>query len=663
MECATYENGKCTGKPVENCESYNDGLNRCSRCEEGYCWNEELKKCISSSCVGCRICSNTEGTECDECYYDNYYKDENNICQEQTIEGCNTYYSKGGCYYCEDGYRKNESNICEPCEVEYCNKCNDNVTTCSECSTGYYINSNECHPCPSNCVGCSYDDETATITCNSCDSNYGLINNECNKCEDTSCRNCDGDTTLCRRCLDDSYILTNFTCDKCNEKCEYSGYDFSSSCTYLPYKCRLYENGCEEIDENGDCIKCDDDFTFENNKCYPYFAATGMDGLDYGCYKFDPDTFENAEYISIYYFEPVDGHYENGNCTGKPVENCKSYKNSRLSACYMCEEGYCWNEELNKCIISSCGKCRICSNTEGTECDECYFNNYYYKDENNICQEQTMEGCDWYDGINICDTCEDCYRKNESNICEPCEVEGCMTCTDNVTTCSECLTGYYIDSNECHPCPSNCASCSYDDETATITCNSCDSNYGIINNVCKKCEDTSCKNCDGDTTLCRRCLDDSYILTNFTCDTCNEKCKSSNYDSSSCIYLPYKCYLYENGCEEIDENGDCIECDGDFTLDNNKCYTYFAATGIDGLDYGCYKFDPDTVELDEGVPLYYFEPVNGHCINPFVTGTSSETTSSENSEEGENNNNNNNNEDSCGAITILIAICVVVGMI
>ncbi|KAL7714729.1 hypothetical protein QTN25_007687 [Entamoeba marina] len=346
---------------------------------------------------------------------------------------------------------------------------------------------------------------------------------------------------------------------------------------------------------------------------------------------------------------------ENGNCTGKPVENCESYYNV-LSKCFLCKEGYCWNEELKKCISSSCGGCRICSNNEGTECSKCYTGGdiHYYKDENNYCQKNIIENCYWYDDEGGCKYCENGYRKNESSLCEKCEVEGCMICTYDVTTCSHCLTGYYFDSGNCYKCPSNCASCSYDDETTTITCNSCDSNYGLINNECNKCEDTSCKNCDGDTTLCRRCLDDSYILTNFTCDKCNEKCKYNDYDGTKCIYLPYECGLYESGCIKVDENGDCIECDNDFTLDNNKCYTFFAVTGIDGLDYGCYKYDPDTVELENDIPLYYFEPVNGHCLNPFTTETSSENS------EGEE---NNNNEDSCGAITILIAICVVIGMI
>ncbi|KAL7714393.1 Furin repeat-containing protein [Entamoeba marina] len=358
---------------------------------------------------------------------------------------------------------------------------------------------------------------------------------------------------------------------------------------------------------------------------------------------------------------------ENGGCTGKPVENCESYEEG-LSTCYRCKEGYCWNEELKECISSSCVGCRVCANTEGTECSNCYYNSYY-KDENNICQKNNIEGCDWYDGEGGCMYCEDGYRKNESNICEQCEVEYCMTCFDDVTICSKCSTGYYVDLDDCIKCPDNCADCSYN-ETTGITCNSCDSNYGLINNECNKCEDTSCRNCDGDTTLCRRCLDDSYILSNFKCDKCNEKCEYSKYDSSKCTYLPYKCIVDDNYCEKMYETGDCIECDNGFTLDNNKCYPYFAATGIDGIDYGCYYYDIDTNDFKDETPIYYFEPVDGHCVNPFVTETSSETTSTEttssettSSENSEGEENNNNNEDSCGAITIIIAICVGIGMI
>lgn len=94
-----------------------------------------------------------------------------------------------------------------------------------------------------------------------------------------------------------------------------------------------------------------------------------------------------------------------------------------------------------------------------------------------------------------------------------------MKCsTLDVTKCTLCQTGYYLENDACTACPSSCTACWSDSY-----CTFCDDGFymasflGLPTGKCESCsEEDFCLTCRGAASRCTSCIDD-YTLKGFKC--------------------------------------------------------------------------------------------------------------------------------------------------
>ncbi|KAL4435771.1 hypothetical protein ABPG74_015739 [Tetrahymena malaccensis] len=165
----------------------------------------------------------------------------------QAIPLCTDYCSQCGstnyqvCQKCQNGYYLQIDNTCAltcPASAKIdsiiykCECCSNSTKVKNECQCNdqYYLNGNECFPCPSNCQKCS-DQHTCQIclpqfyllpdlTCGYCDTKNGYFiqQNKCLPCH-SSCQQCSGyNENQCMKCNQslELYLFQNSTCKKCN---------------------------------------------------------------------------------------------------------------------------------------------------------------------------------------------------------------------------------------------------------------------------------------------------------------------------------------------------------------------------------------------------------------------------------------------------------------
>ena len=162
----------------------------------------------------------------------------------------------GKCDYCESGYAlsyNRESCIsfpnCAQLEEEDNNKC-------MYCEKYYHPNSE------GKCVRtlCDLYDDTDKDVCKQCYSGYYLKDNECKKITIPYCKEVEEtDETKCKRCVSN-------LADPVNGKC------------IVP---TTWIKGCDEYDENGKCIKCDEDYTKNGDTCTFNPCPAGTTRVEY----------------------------------------------------------------------------------------------------------------------------------------------------------------------------------------------------------------------------------------------------------------------------------------------------------------------------------------------------------------------------------------------
>jgi hypothetical protein len=118
----------------EGCEACETLSNNCSACSTSYLLSaDDTYKC--NQCIeGCENCDALD--TCSLCLDTGWYL-EGSIC----TQACSSSTAPGH-------HTKTNAPLCLPCDTG-CLTCNDNITDCQSCTTGYYLkNVNECHACP-----------------------------------------------------------------------------------------------------------------------------------------------------------------------------------------------------------------------------------------------------------------------------------------------------------------------------------------------------------------------------------------------------------------------------------------------------------------------------------------------------------------------------------
>jgi len=254
---------------------FNDGIEYCKECENGYVVSDDSKSCIEVTkriehCI--RYYKSVGYFVCYECEnnYALFYNSGNNECVKFD-DHCSRLSDKEHCDSCEEGYAlSNDGTSCKP--FKNCNQLDKEGTKCSKCADeSYYLNSNgQCEE-----TLCS---NYKNNVCTECYNGYFL--NDKNECQKITIENC--------LQLDDSK-------KKCSECLAGITPDDEGKCT-LPSK--LIE-GCEEYEKNGDCRTC----------AYKYKLSSDKKKCEYQC-----KDGKSIEYCGI--CKPGYDQDEDGICLG-----------------------------------------------------------------------------------------------------------------------------------------------------------------------------------------------------------------------------------------------------------------------------------------------------------------------------------------------------------
>ena len=144
---------------------------------------------------------------------------------------------------------------CGTCSL-YCSSCNSsNITQCTACGKGTFMNNGICNPCGNNCLACT----SATI-CDVCIPGYTTnAQGACiMKCE-LPCLGCqEGHPTLCTSCQKGSVL--NQTTKRCEIDLSCNNHSNCSSCGQgLNHILVEFATGatCDQCPNITNCIQCD----------------------------------------------------------------------------------------------------------------------------------------------------------------------------------------------------------------------------------------------------------------------------------------------------------------------------------------------------------------------------------------------------------------------
>ena len=372
-----------------------------------------------------------------------------------------------------------------------------------------------------------------------------------------------------------------------------------------------------------------------------------------------------------------DSYYGMVGCSGtctliKENSNVKCQEDSCKIGYYEIKPGYC---SICSLTDPNCKECIYLKDKSEFKCLKC--NEFYFKNENGLCEKREQDNCKNYSNKNFCLECKEGYTAYPDGICyeniENCKI-GVYSIEKNSAICIECNKYYYADSDGiCQKCETNimflsCEKCHKDNENIICdkgslnagcsnfyqmgSCEFC--SYKDANYVCNSCKKSlysnmyinsqgKCVSCtrDGERGSCLVCSD----AINAPCDSCDnyytlieDKCircselfgnKCSKCSEKQCL----KCingygYLYEEGCSDCTElfGIGCISCGlspYDLKPYCAECgYNYFY--GNDGKCKNC-KEDGNLSNCQKCQELgikgfictsceYGYELMNGKCV-------------------------------------------------
>jgi hypothetical protein len=362
----------------------------------------------------------------------------------------------------------------------------------------------------------------ATSGCDSCAEGFYLAYQQsiytCASCTESmpNCKSCDCDT-VCNECKE-GFFRVEGSKDKC-VKCEIEECQVCASATTC-----LVCNAGFRVDTSGCCEQC----TQPNCK----YCFEDKDDCQ-GC--IEPKKLKN-------------------DCTC--ADSCTAFEQgSSGCACHVGAfvDGVCENNLINHCLTYTTG-------TKPYRCSKCQPGFYLLtrSDEK------------------ICDPCTKTGFTIVGDLCHRCTVENCHQCTTAENTCSQCISGYFLNSNQCKPCGRDCLKC-----TSNTVCQLCRSGLYMKAGACTPCtsegevKDAISMICLDGTSTC-----DCLVYVQSKCVRCKEG-MFLRPESSQCVdcvanneyALDGKCYTCDTNCKICDSPSSCKACtDGYFLGSDQKCH-------------------------------------------------------------------------------------------
>ena len=298
------------------------------------------------------------------------------------------------------------------------------------------------------------------------------------------------------------------------------------------------------------------------------------------CYATCPARTSSSSFYSECYACPTyDCYYcaSSGLCT-----QCSATDNRYLSNTSRCLPNSGYYDDGSNSLAPACNaNCLTCT-TSATYCTTCAAGKYLTG--TNTCAA-CITNCAACTAATSCTTCNTGYTYTAAN--NSCwlncsTISHCSTCTYTTSlACSTCANGYYLSTNTCPACITNCLSCS-----SGSSCTTCTSGYTYTaaNNSCwLDCSPIShCFTCSYTTSLaCIACASTYYLSSPTVCTACISNCLSCS-SPSNCITCSTG-YAYNSSslsclvdCSPIYS---CTSCTYSSSLTCTACATNYNLTG------------------------------------------------------------------------------------
>lgn len=407
------------------------------------------------------------------------------------------------------GSSSSSSNTCVNCTLG-CDICSSG-TSCSRCSSGYYLYNNACSTtCPVNvtvanitgrtCDSCSLSCltcQTSVTTCTSCTASLVLNNGTCqSSCSNISMIPINGTCTACSSsCLTCSITTTN--CTSCNTSTTFK-YLSSGQCltacpslfyatlstSYICTACSRLSLNCNNCTITGTaCLSCDAGFVFFNNtQCLNYVPngyvnisgnATPCASTCLTC-SIAIDNCTSCSSPLLYYSNQCIPSCPNGTTTiNNSCQTCSpscSQCSNNINYCTSCASPYFLNSITHQCVNSSSG-CQnyTYANTTTNTCTQCVspclscvtaascsscLHGYYFESVTTLCLDVCPLG--WVGIVDVCVRC----------------ISPCRYCQASADNCTSCISGYYLNrfTSQCLlQCPTQVTI----SNPITMTCETC----------------------------------------------------------------------------------------------------------------------------------------------------------------------------------------------
>lgn len=516
-------------------------------CNSGLVLNPVMNTCFQCGVTSCQYCNATNA--CAVCVGNLQVVSAGANC---TCPGSTVLYNNF-CYSCTPAncITCNATNFCNNCSAGFVVSPGGNCV----CPTGTTLSNNTCVACNiANCQLCntanvcaqcapSYTPLASPSSCLACNIAYCTScssPNFCSACSNSLVPNSQGNLCVacgignCNKCLN------SYTCAACA-----SGYQLAANGKAC-YQCTI--QGCAVCSATGNCASCLTGYTLA--------SATSCVVCTFPC-----ATCSGSSCLTC--LAPYSLNAVNGTCYTCNVANCAVCSQSSLSTCTGCNNNY--NLVNGSCVYS--GAC-------STTCANCVLNQY-------------------------CQMCVSGWTVSPTNNtqCIACNVSNCATCSSSdTTTCLSCVTGYYVVSGSCSPCPfaicqtcnangcltfqpntglimvmventtypalcdPGCATCS---SVNPVACISCQTGFALsANNLCTPCT-YPCLTCAASTpSTCLSCYG-NLALNAGTCTTCASQsncltCSATN--STQCTSCAIGSYVNSNGVCASGCPTNCIAC-------------------------------------------------------------------------------------------------------
>jgi hypothetical protein len=519
---------KCIAVSVSNCATYHLDSKYCYQCGVGthIYWNNQ---CVPNANV-VTDCAEYVSTVCDRCIATKYFS--GGVCTAGTTANCLLFrISTDYCQLCVTNYNP-WNNECIAAANWDTNCLEYTSGACYYCPPGYYVDGTS-HCASGTTANCVFYLRDAS-TCQKCLTSYFLWNNFCflNTKSVTGCREYDSATQACTICASTMYLSSTATC----------------IADTAVANCNVYRLNYDQ------CWQCATGYSLANGACIP--------AANFNQYCRVYDTILVCSHCHPLY------QLQTGACNPIGITNCAT-NIVNLAQCQSCATGF----ELasNLCVPSpSIANCAVYSDNTGSTCTSCLARYYL---TGNTCPATTVQNCAVFT-LNV-DTCAYCspgfYLKN--NICYL-DDPNCITFSANYDQCVGCKKNYFLQNFRCYAgTVVNCRTYTQD----TNTCTQCLAGFTLLSNQCVLFI-PGCQTYSRNGLTCDICNPGLALFSYTTCVVHVPFCRQYTQDGAVCLecengYLMANriCALKVQNCQTYSAQGLCQECENFYYYSNLKC--------------------------------------------------------------------------------------------